>query len=400
MRFRAGLVAVEGEMLDPIDICKQKVSDIIISLKELLAEIGDQKMARSDRESISNLEINHKNFVGRATKGDVEAAVSSAKGVAVHARALGLAIIGRGSYGEGALKLAKKLERISADFSDRIDNGEEFTLPYVLNVEEFRVASSSEMNINDAHKSIIELQAKLRSDVENFERIIAKGLSDIDAIKRENSASMGKASEAAATIAADLETLRGDIGSIKAAVEREVAGADIISQEAAKRSQQVDSQIDKLLGENAAKVLLIDYANTAREEGVRADKMRYWSLACMGISGLVVFAALYQTLSGNFDLPHILLKVFAALALSVPAAYLARESSRHRIQEHMNRRIALDLRAMTPYIASLPNDEQNKIKSEVASKIFGMQGSIAGGDDYPVNLQELVKLLIEKIPSK
>jgi len=121
----------------------------------------------------------------------------------------------------------------------------------------------------------------------------------------------------------------------------------------------------------------------------------------MAGAGSVGCAALYQTLSGNIDWPQILLKAYAALALSIPAAYLAKESAKHRNQEHFNRRISLDLRAMDPYISSLPNEEQNKIKSEMASKIFGSPG--VGGlsnDDYPLNLQEIFKLLIEKLPSR
>ena len=60
----------------------------------------------------------------------------------------------------------------------------------------------------------------------------------------------------------------------------------------------------------------------------------------------------------------------------------------------------MDLRAITPYIATLPGDEQNKIKSEVASRIFGVQenGGI-NSDNYPVNVQELAKMIIDKIPA-
>lgn len=246
------------------------------------------------------------------------------------------------------------------------------------------------------------MEARFRSDLENFQRAITKGYDSIDDLKKKSSDESAKVSDNISKIIRELEPLRIDIDDIKRKLEAEISKAAEISVEAAKRSSEIDTQINELLGQNASKVLLIDYANTAEKEGKSANDMRSLSLTCMAASGIIVCFALYQTLSGEIDWKPLLLKAFAAIALSVPAAYLARESSKHRAQEHSNRRISMDLKAMTPYIASLPTEEQNKIKSEVASRIFGMQLNGAGNpnDDYPVNVQELIKLIIEKIPSK
>ena len=197
-----------------------------------------------------------------------------------------------------------------------------------------------------------------------------------------------------------IEQLKSEISDLQSNMTTEVGKAAKIAEDAERRSGEIDSQINDLLGQNASKILLIDYANTAETERTSANYMRGWSLACMALTGLVLCVALYESLSSGFDWKQAIFKVFTAIALSVPAAYLARESAKHRSQEHINRRISLDLRAITPYIATLPSEEQNKIKAEVASKIFGVQES--GGanyDNYPLNVQELVKMMIEKIPS-
>jgi len=44
-------------------------------------------------------------------------------------------------------------------------------------------------------------------------------------------------------------------------------------------------------------------------------------------------------------------------------------------------------------------EEQNKIKAEIAAKIFGNQEGSSITDNYPLNIQELAKLIIEKIPA-
>ncbi|MFP3847804.1 hypothetical protein [Pseudomonas sp. W5-01] len=387
-------------MKDPLVICEQYINKIQGLLGRLLDEIKGKSIARYDRENLNGVETNYKYYVQHAAQRDIESAVSSAKAIAIHAEGLGRGLSERTDSVE-VLDLATQILTAASEFSKRIDTDAEFSLPYTLATGGADSYPVHEV-LSTSEKAVIEMEAKLRSDIENFQRSIEKGYSDISDIRKKSSNESNNFSESLLNLTRDLETVRDYVDSIKKSVTEEINKAAKISDDAAKRSNDVDAQINDLLGQNASKVLLIDYANTAEKEGASADRMRGWSLVCMATSGLVVCIALYQTLSGELDWRQLLLKAFAALALSIPAAYLARESSRHRAQQHSNRRISLDLRAMTPYLASLPSDEQNKIKSEVASKIFGMQadGVAASSDNYPVNFQELAKLLIEKIPSK
>ncbi|MCV4289684.1 hypothetical protein OH708_17330 [Pseudomonas capsici] len=388
-----------------IDICVRSMNEIYEILRDILKEVDGENLARAERENINGIEINYKNFTSRIKRTgpvDSEAAVQSAKGVAIHAQSLGMSISKKSNYPVNVVELAEKLEHTATKLSRRIDNDPEFSLPYQLTIGRIDDSlTENGMNIRSAEKTIIEMEAKLRSDVDNFQRAITKGYDSIDELKKKSTDESVKLSENISNLIRELEPLRISINDIKKNVANEISKAAEISSEAAKRTSEIDTQINDLLGQNASKVLLIDYANTAEKEGKSADTMRYLSLACMVASGVIVCIALYQTLSGEFDWRLLLLKAFAAIALSVPAAYLARESSRHRAQEHSNRRISMDLKAMTPYLASLPSEEQNKIKSEVASRVFGMQLNGAGdSSDYPINIQELVKLIIEKIPSK
>lgn len=61
--------------------------------------------------------------------------------------------------------------------------------------------------------------------------------------------------------------------------------------------------------------------------------------------------------------------------------------------------MSLELQAITPYIASLPDEEQHKLKAEMATRLFGSKGQINNSESYPINIQEILTKIIEKIPA-
>lgn len=124
-------------MEDPIDICVRSMNEIYGIIESLLKEVEGQNLARSDRESIGGIEINYQNFVGRVKRAgaiDVEAAVQSAKGVAVHAQLLGMSMSKRSDYPANIIELAKRLQNAASKLAERIDNDPEFSLPYKLSI--------------------------------------------------------------------------------------------------------------------------------------------------------------------------------------------------------------------------------------------------------------------------
>lgn len=391
-------------MNSPIHICRENLNVIYDLLQTLMKQIGESPLAREDREALTNFEINYKNFISRTSSSppDIEAAISSASGSAIHAKLLGMRISQKENYSDEVKATAKVLHDKASYLRSIIETSEEFSLPYVFSVNkklqtELPIGFDS---ISDYEKNIIELQTKLRSEIETFERDIAKGVEEIEGLKRKSFENSQKSLDEVSILRRNIEALKTEISDLQEHIHKEVGKAEKISEEAEGRSKEIHSQIDGLLGLTASKVLLVDYAETAKAEKESANSLRGWSLVCMALTGLILCVALYESINGGLDWKQSLFRFFTAIALSVPAAYLARESAKHRSQEHINRRISLDLRAMSPYIATLPPEEQNKIKSEVASKIFGMQeSSSASYDNYPINVQELAKLIIEKIPA-
>ncbi len=66
------------------------------------------------------------------------------------------------------------------------------------------------------------------------------------------------------------------------------------------------------------------------------------------------------------------------IVLLFGAAYAAQQSTRHRNVEVRNRRFALEMQAIDPYLQSLNAEDQQKLKIELTKRFFG-QGEETDG---------------------
>lgn len=158
------------------------------------------------------------------------------------------------------------------------------------------------------------------------------------------------------------------------------------------------SEINDILGHVSGRAIAGDYEKSAADEKVMADWLRYGALACMALIVLVLGSAVAATITSEFEWPRFLSRVSLVFLLSIPAAYLARESAKHREQQYQHQQTSLDMKAVSPFLASLPEDERHKIKAAIASRIFsGKDFSKAGSDPYPINTHEILMELIKKL---
>jgi hypothetical protein len=165
--------------------------------------------------------------------------------------------------------------------------------------------------------------------------------------------------------------------------------------------QSKKEQIDEILGHVSGRAIAGDFETSATEEKQMANWLRYASLGCMATIVIVVGYSFWETTTTDFQWQNSIFRIVLAVMLSVPAAYLARESAKHREQQYNHLQTSLDLKAITPYISSLPTDEQHKIKVEVASRMFAAKDfSKVAKDPYSINVHEIVMELIKKIELK
>lgn len=141
-----------------------------------------------------------------------------------------------------------------------------------------------------------------------------------------------------------------------------------------------------------------DYEGSAASEKEAADYLRRGALACMLLIVAILGWALYETTGAVFEWDRFLSKISLVFLLGVPAAYLARESAKHREQQYQHLQTSLDMKAISPFLASMPDEEQHKLKAIIATRIFGGRDfSKVGNDPYPINTHEILMKIIDKV---
>lgn len=114
-----------------------------------------------------------------------------------------------------------------------------------------------------------------------------------------------------------------------------------------------------------------NYQIIANEHKSSANFWRWVAVIFMTIfSGLLVWTIIDLS-SAGFDWSKSLIRIIAAAALSYPATYAARESSKHRRLETINRTAELELASINPFIEILADDKKQNIKEKLVDKYFG-----------------------------
>jgi hypothetical protein len=96
-------------------------------------------------------------------------------------------------------------------------------------------------------------------------------------------------------------------------------------------------------------------------------------------------------------------KIFTTATIGTIVAYCANQANKYHRSEQFNRRMHLELHAISPYIEGLNYDDKNAIKARLADRFFGVQDQINDSTE-PNNKQnnlspEMVKQIIELIKS-
>ncbi|MEJ7138605.1 hypothetical protein, partial [Amphibiibacter pelophylacis] len=195
-----------------------------------------------------------------------------------------------------------------------------------------------------------------------------------------------------------LQTIEDRLSNLDASAKAQIEKVESAYQTALLDLQAKQKEIDELLGKVSGRAIAGDYEKSAKDERTMADWLRYGSLACMLLIATILGYTFWETTATTFSWERSAFRVLVAVFLSAPAAYLARESGKHREQQYTHLQTSLDLKALSPYLASLPEDSQHKIKADVASRIFSNRDfSRVSSDSYPINTQELLVKIIDKV---
>jgi hypothetical protein len=114
-----------------------------------------------------------------------------------------------------------------------------------------------------------------------------------------------------------------------------------------------------------------NYQNIANSHKKSANFWRVAAIVFMSIFSILLVWTIIDLSSEGFNWTKSLIRLIAAAALSYPATYAARESSKHRKLETINRNAELELASINPFIEGLADDKKQMIKEKLVEKYFG-----------------------------
>lgn len=87
--------------------------------------------------------------------------------------------------------------------------------------------------------------------------------------------------------------------------------------------------------------------------------------------GDIAYEAFLPVVKAEFSWPSFAGRVFVALTVGALAAYAGTQADRYQKMERYNRRLALELEAIGPYIAPLSEEKQADFRVKVGERSFG-----------------------------
>jgi hypothetical protein len=168
---------------------------------------------------------------------------------------------------------------------------------------------------------------------------------------------------------ASKKTLSDEVESLKTEID---TGTDkIISDLETKLGEA-----KKIVGVVSDKAVTGNYQNVANNHKLTADVFRIIAIILMITMSSLLIYAIWDVSGENYDWTKSLVRILAAAALSYPATYASRESSKHRNLEITNRNSELELTAIGPFIELFPELKKQEIKEKLVEKFFGNNSSV------------------------
>ncbi|MEH6771896.1 hypothetical protein [Maribacter arcticus] len=242
-----------------------------------------------------------------------------------------------------------------------------------------RKIADFEKTAKSKYKSLEKEKDKLKSEIENFKTDLSTKESEIQRLLKliegkeseiQNLNSTFQTnfnnikSEHNQNFENDKKTYRAEIDELKNNIDTDTTS--IITQLNTKLTEA--KKLVNLIGNVG---VTGNYQNIANNHKDSANFWRVMAIVFMSVfSGLIVWTIIDLSADG-FVWTKSLIRLVAAAALSYPATYAARESSKHRKLETINRNAELELASINPFIEGLADDKKQIIKEKLVEKYFG-----------------------------
>lgn len=226
----------------------------------------------------------------------------------------------------------------------------------------------------------------------------------------EHTESMRKWDERAGAALEELKTVAGLAATVHEKT-RKVAEEDYkhSTEYVIRKIEAGKAKVDELVGIVTDKSIVAGHLGAANKA---AGSTRFWHFVTLfAMVGLIAVGCslakwpLSASGTGGFDWSGFAARAFVAASFGVLASYGGVEAARYQRQERENRRKALELAALRPYVAELPKEHQDAFVIKIGEKMFGNSEPIYDTDaPSPTNLlagmNNILKTVLENRDGK
>lgn len=299
-------------------------------------------------------------------------------------------------------------EELRADM-DSVIRGAQETLQKLQNE-----AESTKGKFQQSKQKLKELESEIQAQKTRLDQMLTQqnttfNTSEQERTKRFNESQEQKKNQFE-TLVKTFEQTKNDI------IAKYQAKLKSIEKEGEKRSHeiisQINAQLDKaveIVGTIVKTTMSGNYQIVASREYKNAWIMRGVAIsAFLAMGGMMIWAVSSMDLSKNgIDWSTFAFRISLGFAFLIPGIYCAKEASRHWNAERHNRRLALELAALDPFIVKLDEVKQKEIIEKKADEYFGrkllddespssLKDMVFSGQQLAVIAQEIVKILRAK----
>jgi len=156
------------------------------------------------------------------------------------------------------------------------------------------------------------------------------------------------------------------------------------------------TDVEKLVGVIGNLGVTSGYQKAANH--ARISMMIWQGVAVVAMIGVIVFAFfafLPLTAEAQFSWERFAGRVVLAISVGVLAAYAAAQGDKHFEMERRNRKLALELEAIGPYLAPLPTEQQETFRLKLGDRTFGRDEMGVGRKDADRSPATVVDVLMK-----
>jgi hypothetical protein len=130
-------------------------------------------------------------------------------------------------------------------------------------------------------------------------------------------------------------------------------------------------EVEKLVGVIGNLGVTSGYVKAANQARVTMWIWQSVTVASLGGLIIVAYKAFLPLVQGTFTWEGLVGRVFLSLTVGVLAAYAASQADKFLEMERRNRKFALELEAIGPYLAPLSPESQEKFRVDMGERSFG-----------------------------